>query len=306
MKHLVLFVFTLCSSVPIFAQSYNDIIIDNALENVNGYAYIGWAKQTEESIRSLDSLHIGMIITKKRLQESNEWEYGGIDTMYVEGGKITTHIQFRDCYTAKYDTKGRLTEKCYSSTPSSSMKKQLTLNYDASGFPIYSRQDNEDGTIMEKTSQPYYNAQGNIDSIAYPGNVFPTRLYETFKQDTYKNGDSIVITHSSYEPRFVDPHNEYFVRTVHHDTVYVRISANYTDNVLEFTQNYLNGREVKSSFFDGIGESSWATVYNRLGLPVESFGNRMTNSGSGNLVMDYEYYTVDPQHKQQFRLVNLE
>lgn len=305
MKHLVLFAFILLGYTTISAQNYiNEIVIEHEMVEVSGYSYIGQAKQMKTDIRTLDSLNIRMIIAKRKYEGSEYVESMGIDTLYIKKGKIVEQIRFQNCYTAKYDAKGRVTEKRYTRTPNSAVETLLKLNYDAFGFPVYFFQD-DDGMIWEHAMRPYYNTQGILDSIAYLGKNGGTTGYATFKQDVYKNGDSIVITRTSSDPSSDNPRYDYFVRTVFHDTVQVRFYQDNTIGFQEYTRSYLNGKEVESYFYN-FGVYTDVSTYNRFGLPAKSFGYGVTNEGNGNRITDYEYYTVDPKKKHQFRLVNLE
>ncbi|WP_430402269.1 hypothetical protein [Fluviicola sp.] len=319
MKQLLLFVFALLFYTSVFTQNYiNEVVIEHELIETNAYSWIGQMKQTKASIRMLDSLNIGMIITKSKYPESGHLAHMGIDTLYVHKGRITELIQFQNCYKAIVDSKGRVTEKFLSRSPNSPIEEIWIFQYDSLDFPIYSLKvrpgdirllDNRyrynSASNEERFALPHYNTQGILDTITYSKGNSVLDSYAVIKQDSYKNGDSIVITRTFYDAANESQRVDYFLRTVHTDTVQIRFYENRIDQFQEFTRNYLNGLEVES-YFESRGVYTDATIYNSLGLPIETFGTGVTNEGRGNLVTHYEYYTIDPGKKNRVRLVKME
>lgn len=304
MKRLVLVALFLSFFKVVSAQNtINDMVIEQIMVDIGAYSYIGQMKQTPENIRTLDSLNVTMIIVKRRLPESSSWDYMDIDTLYLESGCVTAMIQFQNCYTATFDSLGRITEKRYTRTPNSPVEKLIQVKYDSYNFPIYSYV-NDGGIVFERIFQPHYNNKGILDSIACSGNSV-TAAYESFRQENYKNGDSIVVTKAYHDSWKEFIHNDYFVRTLHHDTVQVCYYQENIDQFQEYTYNYLNNLLVES-YFESRGVYTDATTYNKLGLPKESFGTGVTNEGCGNMLTIYEYYSVPPGKKKKARLILME
>ena len=317
MKQLVLFGFTLLFNTAIFSQNYiNEIVIEHEQIEVGAGSWIGNQIQTKASTRTLDSLNIGMIVVKSKEPDTGELVYLGQDTLYVQNGLITEMIQFQNCYKARFDQKGRVIEKVYSRIPNSLIDEIQLFQYDSLNFPMYSLKMNPGGvwlinnhydhatsTNMENIMLPYYNALGILDSITYMGSSYTPDLYAVLKQDSYKNGDSIVITRTFYDDRNEFQRVDYFLRTVQSDTVQIRYFQDNIDQFQEYTRNYLNGLLVESYFYNR-GVYNYTTKYNSLGLPVEEYGTEVCSSG--DIVTYYEYYRIGGGKKNKTQLVKME
>jgi len=316
MKYLLRCLATFLFYSGLSAQNYiNDVVIDRKLIEETAYSSIGQAKQTKAMIRTLDSLNVVMVIEKSRLPESSQ-PYS-TDTLYISNGEIAELRRHMDGYKAKYDAEGRLSEKYRYSEPNGQVSGMHIFRYDSLNFPVYSlyvstgvswgQNDNyqlNTGNYKERFAQPFYNTHGVLDSVRFFGNDDAGNYLETYDQDTYKNGDSIVITRRLLVVKSGYERTDFFVRTVHYDTVQIRLYEGRINGFHEHTFRYLNGLLVES--YMNSGQYNYTTRYNRLGLPVESFGKGVTNDGCGNALTVYEYYTVNPRKKNNYRLVKVE
>lgn len=317
MKKRILFFLTMLFYGSLQGQNFiNELVIDHEQTMAAAGYWIGPMKQTASGIRALDSLHVGMIIIKSRLLEATDFDAEmAIDTLFVNNGCIVEQIQYQNCFKVNRDSKNRVTERFISTGHGAPINEIQLFQYDSLDFPVYSCTINPAAIWLvdnhyryDKTSYndqivlPHYDSLGILDTLTYAENPFFT--YAVLRQDSFKNGDSVVVSRTFFNAEEVFQQVEYFVRTVHSDTVQVRFYRDEINQFQEYTRNFVNGLEVESYGYER-GVYTYSTNYNSLGLPVETFGTGVSASGSGNMVWFYEYYAIDPKKKNNIRLLRL-
>lgn len=316
MKQLLLFTcIFLCFALR--AQNYlNELVIDRTMTELGAYCRIGSVQHTKTMSHTLDSMNVTKIVVKNRLPESSQLY--STDTLYITNGEITELKRYMDCYKAKYDVEGRLLEKHLYFEPNNRIRGIQIFKYDSLNFPIYSLyvsigeswNQNDDfrfykGIHKERFAKPYYNFEGVLDSVAFFCSDPSASHMETYKQTSYRNGDSVVIARRIFGFESGNERTDFIVRTVHQDTVQIRYYEQGVNGFNESTRNYVNGLFVES-YLKSRGFYTSASSYNSLGLPVETFGTGVTNDGCGDVITLYEYYTIHPRKKNKFRLAKME
>ena len=286
------------------------------MTELGAYCRIGSVQHTKTMSHTLDSMNITKIVVKNRLPESSQLY--STDTLRITNGEITELERYMDCYNAKYDADGRLLEKYLYFEPNKHIHGIQIFKYDSLNFPIYSLyvsmgeswNQNDDfrfykGIHRERFAKPYYNPEGMLDSVAFFCSDTAQNHMETYKQTSYRNGDSVVITRRIFGFQSGYDRTDFIVRTVHQDTVQIRYYEQQVNGFQESTRNYVNGLLVES-YLKSRGFYTSASKYTSLGLPVETFGTGVTNDGCGNVITLYEYYISDPRKKNKFRLVKMD
>lgn len=312
MKKRILFFLTFLLHGSLNGQNFINELVINHEQTMVGAGTL----QTVSRIRTLDSLHVEMIIIKSRLLEATDFDAEmGMDTLLVRNGCIVEQIQYQNCIKVNRDSKNRVTERFISNGRGAPINEIQLFQYDSLDFPIYSCTMNPaaiwsvDGHYQYDASSyndqivlPHYDSRGILDTLTYAKNPFFT--YAVLRQDSFKNGDSVIVSRRFFNAEDVFQQAEYFVRTVHSDTVQIRFYRDTINQFQEYTRNFVNGLEVESYGYER-GVYAYSTKYNRLGLPLETVGLGVSASGSGNFVSFYEYYSIDPKKKNNVRLVKM-